>query len=205
MNHYGKEVCTMIKRYKVRHLLIRAEKARGRLLQPLFHSIGLTFGQGHARILDSLLARDHVTQKELADICHMDVTTMSRSLDRLEESGYLVRERDPGCRRSFQYASQRQVWMKLKRSIRSWNLRTGRYGKACPKKRWNSSAPVWKRYVITWRTVIRQKGRFNRMYPAVQRCHGPAGCSGQLSSQISADVVQHLAAQKFKGLPCPSC
>ena len=103
------------------------------------------------------------------------------------------------------YASQRQVWMKLKRSIRSWNLRTGRYGKACPKKRWNSSAPVWKRYVITWRTVIRQKGRFNRMYPAVQRCHGPAGCSGQLSSQISADVVQHLAAQKFKGLPCPSC
>ena len=83
MNHYGKEVCTMIKRYKVRHLLIRAEKARGRLLQPLFHSIGLTFGQGHARILDSLLARDHVTQKELADICHM------------------VRERDPGCRRSF--------------------------------------------------------------------------------------------------------
>lgn len=40
-------------------------------------------------------------QKELADICHMDVTTMSRSLDRLEESGYLVRERDPGCRRSF--------------------------------------------------------------------------------------------------------
>lgn len=101
MNHYGKEVCTMIKRYKVRHLLIRAEKARGRLLQPLFHSIGLTFGQGHARILDSLLARDHVTQKELADICHMDVTTMSRSLDRLEESGYLVRERNPGCRRSF--------------------------------------------------------------------------------------------------------
>ena len=31
----------------------------------------------------------------------MDVTTMSRSLDRLEESGYLVREKDPGCRRSY--------------------------------------------------------------------------------------------------------
>ena len=91
----------MIKRYKVRHLLIRAEKARGRLLQPLFHSIGLTFGQGHARILDSLLTRDHVTQKELADICHMDVTTMSRSLDRLEEAGFLERRRDPGNRRSF--------------------------------------------------------------------------------------------------------
>ena len=47
MNHYGKEVCTMIKRYKVRHLLIRAEKARGRLLQPLFHSIGLTLSLIH--------------------------------------------------------------------------------------------------------------------------------------------------------------
>lgn len=47
------------------------------------------------------MKKDHVTQKELADTCHMDVTTMSRSLDRLEESGYLVRERDPGCRRSF--------------------------------------------------------------------------------------------------------
>ena len=91
----------MIERYQVRRLLVRAEKARKRLLQPFFNSIGLTFGQGHARILDSLLVKDHVTQKELADICHMDVTTMSRSLDRQEESGYLVRERDPGCRRSF--------------------------------------------------------------------------------------------------------
>ena len=31
----------------------------------------------------------------------MDTTTMSRSLDKLEKSGYLVRERDPDCRRSF--------------------------------------------------------------------------------------------------------
>lgn len=71
------------------------------MLQPYFNQIGLAFGQGHVRILDTLLAGDHVTQKELADICHMDVTTMSRSLDRLEESGCLVRERDPDCRRSF--------------------------------------------------------------------------------------------------------
>lgn len=91
----------MIERYQARQLLVRAEKARKHLLQPYFSQIGLTFGQGHARILDSLLKKDHVTQKELSDTCHMDVTTMSRSLDRLEESGYLVRERDPGCRRSF--------------------------------------------------------------------------------------------------------
>lgn len=91
----------MLEKNEVRHLLIRVEKARRRLLQPYFSQIGLTMGQGHARILDSLLSGDHITQKELADICHVDVTTMSRSLDRLEESGYLVRERDPGCRRSF--------------------------------------------------------------------------------------------------------
>lgn len=91
----------MIEQSQTRRLLVRAEKARKHMLQPYFTQIGLTFGQGHARILDSLLKKDHVTQKELSDICHMDVTTMSRSLDRLEESGYLVRERDPGCRRSF--------------------------------------------------------------------------------------------------------
>ena len=91
----------MIEPYKVRQLLVRSEKARKHLLQPYFSQIGLAFGQGHARILDALMKKDHVTQKELADTCHMDVTTMSRSLARLEESGYRVRERDPGCRRSF--------------------------------------------------------------------------------------------------------
>lgn len=91
----------MTQRCNVRHLLIRCEKARKQLLHPYFNQIGLTLGQGHARILDALLAKDHVTQKELADACHMDVTTMSRSLDRLGEAGFLVRERDPGCRRSF--------------------------------------------------------------------------------------------------------
>lgn len=91
----------MMKKENVRRLLVRAERARKHLMQPHFTRIGLTFGQGHARILDVLLARDHITQKELSDLCHMDVTTMSRSLDRLEESGYLVREKDPGCRRSY--------------------------------------------------------------------------------------------------------
>ena len=80
----------MMKQEQVRRLLVRAERARKHLMQPHFTRIGLTFGQGHAR-----------TQKELSDLCHMDVTTMSRSLDRLEESGYLVREKDPGCRRSY--------------------------------------------------------------------------------------------------------
>ena len=91
----------MMKQEQVRRLLVRAERARKHLMQPHFTRIGLTFGQGHARILDVLLARDHITQKELADRCHVDVTTMSRSLDRLEEAGFLERRRDPGNRRSF--------------------------------------------------------------------------------------------------------
>ncbi len=91
----------MIDKKDARKLLIRLERLRKSRLQPCFTEIGLTLGQGLARILESLAARDHITQKELADICHMDVTTMSRSLDRLEESGYLTRQRDPSCRRSF--------------------------------------------------------------------------------------------------------
>lgn len=85
----------------VRKLLVRAERARKALLRPYFASLGITLGQGHAKILDNLLDKDHITQRELADICHMDATTISRSLDKLEEAGYLVREREPGCRRSF--------------------------------------------------------------------------------------------------------
>lgn len=86
---------------RVRKLLIRAEKARKKILQPYFSQIGLTLGQGQFRILDTLMTQDHITQKELADLCHMDVTTMSRNLDKLEQSGFLLRERNPDSRRSF--------------------------------------------------------------------------------------------------------
>ena len=42
-----------------------------------------------------------MTQRELADACLMDVTTMSRTLDRLEEKGLIRRERDPQSRRAY--------------------------------------------------------------------------------------------------------
>ncbi len=90
-----------IEKYTVRRLLVRAEKSRKNAMQPYFASLGLAFGQGHARILDSLLTADCVTQRELADACHLDAATISRSLDRLQELGYIRRERDPDCRRSF--------------------------------------------------------------------------------------------------------
>lgn len=91
----------MIDKRDVRKLLVRTERARKSVVQPYLVEIGLPLGQGHVRILESLLAADHITQKELADRCHVDVTTMSRSLDRLEEAGFLERRRDPGNRRSF--------------------------------------------------------------------------------------------------------
>ena len=85
----------------IRQLLLRAERARKALLQPYFASLGITLVQGHAKILNNLLDKDHITQRELADICHMDTAAISRSIDKLEEAGFLVREREPGCRRSF--------------------------------------------------------------------------------------------------------
>ena len=72
-----------------------------RPLKPYFQEIGLTLGQGQPRILNTLLKKDHISQRELADQCEMDVTNMSRTLDRMVEAGFLTRERKPGCRRSY--------------------------------------------------------------------------------------------------------
>ncbi|MEY8352092.1 MarR family transcriptional regulator [Lachnospiraceae bacterium 54-53] len=90
-----------MKRQHVRELLIREEKARKQIISPLLSNIGLTPGQGHARILYNLLQKDHVTQKELADRCLFDAATMSRNIDKLEDMGFLLRENNPDCRRSF--------------------------------------------------------------------------------------------------------
>ena len=88
-------------KHEIMRLLIRAEKARKRVLQPHLATIGLTFGQGHVRILNTLLQKDGITQKELAELCHMDEASISRSLDKLSRSGYLERRPDPSSRRSF--------------------------------------------------------------------------------------------------------
>ncbi len=90
-----------MKQHNVRELLVREEKARKQIISPLLSNIGLTPGQGHARILYNLLRKDHITQKELADRCHFDAATMSRNIDKLQEMGFLLRENNPDCRRSF--------------------------------------------------------------------------------------------------------
>lgn len=85
----------------IRELFLREEMARKAILSPFLSSLGLTPGQGQARILYHLLQEDHITQKELADLCKLNTATMSRNLDKLEQMGFLKREANPNCRRSF--------------------------------------------------------------------------------------------------------
>ena len=84
----------------LRKALVAVELLRKEQLRPLFIDLGLTLGQGQPRILESLLREDDVAQKELADDCRLDVTTLSRTLDHMEEAGLLLRQRAPECRRS---------------------------------------------------------------------------------------------------------
>ena len=85
----------------IRELMARGERARKQIFSPLLSEFGLTPGQGQARILYYLLLKNHVTQKELADNCHFEVTTMSRNLDKLEKLGLIIRQNNPDCRLSF--------------------------------------------------------------------------------------------------------
>lgn len=87
---------------KLRSLLFEIGQLKRNKVQEFLLSIGLTPGQGQARILMSLADSEHVSQRKLADECMLDVTTMSRALDRLEKQGLIERRRDPGCRRAYQ-------------------------------------------------------------------------------------------------------
>ncbi len=89
-------------RQQLREILFQIELIKRKRAQELLLGIGLTPGQGQARILVFVDAHPAVTQKEIADACMLDVTTMSRTLDKLQKQGLILRERDPDCRRSCQ-------------------------------------------------------------------------------------------------------
>lgn len=91
----------MTKKQKFRETLYQIELLKRKKVQRFLLDIGLTPGQGQARILIFLSAHSPVTQKEIADACLLDVTTMSRTLDKMERQGLLRRERDPECRRAY--------------------------------------------------------------------------------------------------------
>ena len=66
-----------IEKRDVREAMVEMETARRQILHPYFQDLGLSPGQ--PRILNKLYEKDHVTQRELADKCFMDVATMSRN------------------------------------------------------------------------------------------------------------------------------
>lgn len=80
---------------------LRVELLRRQLLRPYFIELGLTVGQGQPRILKTLRSKGAMSQRELADMCVLDVTTMSRTLDKLEKMGLVKRMDNPECRRSW--------------------------------------------------------------------------------------------------------
>lgn len=86
---------------RLRKLLFEIEQLKRIRVQDFLLGIGLTPGQGQARILMSLADAEYVTQRQLADECMLDVTTMSRTLDRLQKQGLIRRERDAVCRRAY--------------------------------------------------------------------------------------------------------
>ncbi len=89
----------MNRKREVRDLLFRTEMERKRRIQPIWNDMGLIAGQ--PRVLSELTLKGHMTQRELSDACCIEPATLSRALDRLEERGYIVRNDNPGCRRSF--------------------------------------------------------------------------------------------------------
>lgn len=84
----------------IRTELFRIEILKRRKMKKFLLDIGLTPGQGQARILNFLSKSRPVTQKELSDECMLDVTTMSRTIDRLDRQGLTEKVRDPACRRA---------------------------------------------------------------------------------------------------------
>ena len=85
----------------VRQKLFKIEILRRWLLQPQFIALGLTVGEGQPRILKALYTKGSMMQRELADICLIDTTTISRTLDKMERAGLIKRTSKPNCRRSW--------------------------------------------------------------------------------------------------------
>ena len=90
-----------MKKEQIRNELFKIEVLRQRLMRPQFITLGLTVGQGQPRILKELRKHGAMNQKELSDACLIEVTTMSRTIDRLEKMGLVKRESNPACRRSW--------------------------------------------------------------------------------------------------------
>ena len=86
--------------YRLRRAMSQLELERRRWLRGYFQTLGIPLGQGQPRILDCLLREGPLSQRQLAQLCGIDDSTLSRSVDRLAQAGLVRREADPACRRS---------------------------------------------------------------------------------------------------------
>ena len=82
-------------RQSLQEHIFRLENRRRELMRPEYLRLGVT-------ILMYLLTEDGCSQREIAENCHLDVTTLSRTLDRLAEKGLLERRINPQSRRECQ-------------------------------------------------------------------------------------------------------
>ena len=84
----------------IRKILHRLDLERRQLMRPRFLEMGLTVGEGQPRILNCLMVQGEMSQRELADACMFDVTTLSRTLDKMEKAGMVTRKVNPASRRA---------------------------------------------------------------------------------------------------------
>ena len=84
----------------IRKILHRLDLERRQLMRPRFLEMGLTVGEGQPRILNCLMEQGEMSQRELADACMFDVTTLSRTLDKMEKAGLVTRKVNPARRRA---------------------------------------------------------------------------------------------------------
>ena len=113
---------------ELRELLVEVDENRRRLMGAYFTGIGLTVGQGQPRILNTLLDREGITQRELADACRFDVTTISRTLNHLEKAGFIKADDailsclpKRAARRQRRCGSDSRAWKKF--CPRAWSRR----------------------------------------------------------------------------------
>ena len=84
----------------IRKILHRLDLERRQLMRPRFLEMGPTVGEGQPRILNCLMEQGEMSQRELADACMFDVTTLSRTLDKMEKAGMVTRKVNPASRRA---------------------------------------------------------------------------------------------------------
>ena len=88
-----------MRREAIRETLYQLELKRKRLLQPCFTELGLAPGQ--PRILNCLYTRGKgLSQRELAELCGLEPTSLSRALDKLEEMDMVSRAPHEESRRA---------------------------------------------------------------------------------------------------------